>query len=84
MRPGEVLLGEGPVPVAPTSRIATVRIGNRGRFPASLSSHFPLEWASRELVFVPDEVAGGRLNLPAGASVRIEPGAEIDVEVMWS
>ena len=27
---------------------------------------------------------GARLRLPAGASTRIEPGAAVEVEVMWS
>jgi urease subunit beta len=84
MRPGEVLPGEGPVPQAIVTRSTTVRIRNQGRFPASLSSHFPLEWASREFVFPRDECRGGRLHLPAGASVRIEAGAEIEVDVVWT
>ena len=84
MRPGEVIAGDGPVPAAQPRRVATLRIANRGRFPASLSSHLPLDWASPTLEFPREALAGARLLLPAGASVRIEPGAEIEVEVMWS
>jgi len=84
MRPGEVVPGDGPVPSAVPSRTATIRIKNRGRFPASLSSHVPLEWVSPTLEFPRDGLAGARLRLPAGASTRIEPGAEVEVEVMWS
>jgi urease beta subunit len=61
-----------------------LRIANRGRFPASLSSHVPLDWVSPTLEFSRDGLAGARLRLPAGASLRIEPGAEVEVEVMWS
>ena len=84
MRPGEVIPGDGPVPAAQPSRVATIRIANRGRFPASISSHLPLEWASPTLEFPREGISGARLRLPAGASTRIEPGAEIEVEVMWS
>jgi len=84
MRPGEVIPGDGPVPAAVPGRTATIRIANRGRFPASLSSHVPLEWVSPTLEFPRDGLSGARLLLPAGASTRIEPGAEVEVEVMWS
>jgi urease beta subunit len=84
MRPGEVIPGDGPVPAAVPGRTATIRIVNRGRLPASLSSHVPLEWVSPTLEFPRDGLCGARLLLPAGASTRIEPGAEVEVEVMWS
>jgi len=79
-----VIAGDGPVPAARPSRVAKLRIANRGRFPASLSSHIPLDWASPTLEFEREGLAGARLLLPAGAAVRIEPGAKLDVEVMWS
>jgi len=84
MRPGEVIPGDGPVPEAVPSRTETITIRNRGSFPASVSSHVPLEWLSPTLEFPRDGLSGARLRLPAGASTRIEPGAEVEVEVMWS
>jgi urease subunit beta len=84
VRPGEVIPGDGPVPAAEPSRVATLKITNRGRFPASLSSHVPLEWVSPTLEFPREGLSGARLRLPAGASTRIEPGDEVEVEVMWS
>lgn len=84
MRPGEILPGEGPTPVAPVSRRAKVTVRNRGRFPAYLSSHFPLSWASAALEFPREGLEGARLDLPAGASVRIPPGADVEVDVVWS
>jgi urease subunit gamma/beta len=73
----------GPAPSAPVGRRATVSVRNTGRLPAYLSSHFPLEWASPTLELPRDEVAGGRLDLPAGASVRIPPGERVELEVVW-
>jgi urease beta subunit len=84
MRPGEVIPGEGPVPVASARRRATVQIVNRGRFPAFLGSHFPLALASRKLELPRDELEGARLALPAGATIRIGPGEELEVNVLWT
>jgi urease beta subunit len=84
MRPGEILPGEGPTPAATGTRRAKLTVRNTGRFPAYLSSHFPLPWASAALEFPREGLEGARLDLPAGASVRIPPGAEVEVDVVWS
>jgi urease beta subunit len=84
VRPGEILPGAGPAPSAPATRRATLTVRNNGRFPAYLSSHFPLVWASAALEFPRDGLEGARLELPAGASVRIAPGGELEVAVRWS
>ena len=84
MRPGEILPGEGPAPAAPASRRAKLRVRNTGRFPAYLSSHFPLVWASDALEFPREGLEGARLDLLAGASVRIPPGEDLEVDVVWT
>ena len=83
MRPGEVIPGDGPVPAVAARRSATIRIANRGRFPAFLGSHFPLAHASHELELPRDELGGARLALPAGATLRIAPGEEVEAEILW-
>ena len=84
MRPGEILPGEGPAPAATVTRRAKLTVRNTGRFPAYLSSHFPLVWASAALEFPREDLEGARLDLPAGGSVCIPPGAEVEVDVVWS
>jgi urease beta subunit len=84
MRPGEILPGEGPAPAATARRRGSHTIRNTGRFPAYLSSHFPLVWASAALEFPREGLDGARLDLPAGASVRIPPGETVEVDVLWS
>ena len=84
MRPGEVVPGDGPVPRAEPSRRGTVRIRNTGRFPAFVGSHFPLVRASAALAFDRGGLEGARLALPAGASARIDPGEERELEVVWA
>ncbi len=84
MKPGEVIPGDGPLPSAPAARRATARVRNRGRFPAYVGSHFPLARVSSALELDRDALAGARADLPAGATVRIAPGAEIELPVVWT
>ncbi len=84
IRPGEVSPANAPVPVVAVSRRETVRILNRGRFPVYLGSHFPIVQASSALEFDRSGLEGARLNLPSGATVRIAPGDELTLEVIWT
>jgi urease subunit beta len=84
VRPGEILPADGPVPTAPAGRTETVRVTNRGRFAAYLTSHFPVARASGALAFDRDDLDGARPALPAGASVRIPAGETIELELTWS
>jgi urease beta subunit len=79
-----VIPGDGPVPVVGAARRASVRVRNTGRFPAYVGSHYPLARASAALELDRAAAAGARPDLPAGASVRIDPGAEIELPVVWA
>lgn len=84
MRPGEIIPGEGPVPAAAARRRATIRIKNTGRFPAYVGSHFPLVLASAALEFPREGLDGARLDLPAGATARIDAGGEVELSIVWT
>jgi urease beta subunit len=84
MRPGEVIPGEGAVPGPAVRRRGTVRVRNAGRFPAYIGSHYPLERLSAALELDRHAASGARPDLPAGASARIDPGAEIELTVVWT
>jgi urease beta subunit len=79
-----VIPGDGPVPTAPVTRRATARVRNTGRFPAYVGSHFPLSRLSPALELDREALAGARADLPAGATVRIDPGAELELGVVWT
>jgi len=83
MRPGELLPGDAPVPAAIPRRRARVRVENRGRFPAYVGSHFPIAQASALLEFPRDTLEGARLDLPAGATARIDPATAVELDVVW-
>ena len=83
MKPGELYPGDGPVPAGKGGRRTTVRIRNAGRFDAYLGSHAVLGGASGALEFPREGLDRARPALPAGATVRIPAGEEVDVEVVW-
>jgi urease subunit beta len=84
MKPGELIPGDGPPPSAAATRRATARVRNTGRFPAYLGSHYPLARVSTALELDRDALAGARADLPSGATVRIDPGVEIELPVVWT
>jgi urease beta subunit len=84
MRPGEIVPGEGPAPAPLVSRRRTIRVRNNGRFPAYVGSHFPLVLASAALEFPRAGLEGARLDLPAGATARIDPGESVELTVVWT
>jgi urease beta subunit len=81
--PGEVVVADSPAPAPDEDRSGSVTVTNRGRFPAYLTSHFPIERASPTLEFDREGLAGARPRLPSGASTEIPPGESIDVAVTW-
>lgn len=83
MRPGEVVTGEGAAPAAAPTRRGRVTVFNSGRFPAYLGSHFAISNSSAALEFDRGAVTGARPDLPAGATIRIDAGAERSIDVIW-
>jgi urease subunit gamma/beta len=65
--PGEIVLNEG-------RREVTLTVTNRGDRPIQVGSHYPFAETNRALEFDRALAAGMRLDVPAGAAVRFEPG----------
>lgn len=82
MKPGEVLVGDEPVECNAGRPVTVLRVVNTGDRPVQVGSHFHFSEANAALDF--DRVAahGLRLAVPAGTSVRFEPGAARDVELV--
>lgn len=79
MIPGEILPGDGEVPLNPGSARITVTVANTGDRPIQVGSHYHLAAANPALRFEPDVVWGYRLDIPAGTAVRFEPGVQREV-----
>jgi urease beta subunit len=77
--PGELSLAEAPVPLAPGRERRTVRVLNAGDRPIQVGSHFHFADVNTSLELDRAAVTGFRLDIPAGTSVRFEPGVEREV-----
>jgi urease subunit gamma/beta len=72
--PGEVLVAAGDIELNAGRAVVTVEVTNTGDRPIQVGSHFPFEEANRALSFDRAAAAATRLDIPAGAAVRFEPG----------
>jgi urease subunit beta len=82
MRPGELITAPGEIELNAGRETKTVRVVNAGDRPIQVGSHFHFADVNDALAFDRDAATGFRLNVPAGTSVRFEPGAERDVELV--
>ena len=82
MIPGEYFLGDGDIVANEGRPTVTVRVANRGDRPVQVGSHAHFFEVNRALSFPRAAAYGHRLNIPAGTSVRFEPGDERDVELV--
>ena len=80
--PGAVLAADGPVELAPSRPRGVATLRNRGRLPIWVSSHVPLSEVNRALEVSPPECRGYRLDLPAGAAIKVAPGEDREVPVV--
>jgi len=77
--PGELAVAPGTIELAPGRERRTVAVLNTGDRPIQVGSHFHFAAANRALRFDRDRADGFRLDLPAGTSMRFEPGVGREV-----
>jgi urease subunit beta len=82
MIPGELISQPGEVELNQGRETRTLRVANTGDRPIQVGSHFHFADVNDALRFDREGASGFRLNVPAGTSVRFEPGAERDVELV--
>ncbi|MBZ2197854.1 urease subunit beta [Occultella gossypii] len=82
MIPGEVRIGGAPVECnAGRARRSMVVVNDGGR-PIQIGSHLHLPDANPALSFDRELTQGFRLDIPAGTSVRLEPGVSRTVDIV--
>ena len=72
--PGEVLVGSGDVELFDDTGVMSVDVANTGDRPIQVGSHYHFAEANHALSFDRVAARGYRLAIPAGTSVRFEPG----------
>lgn len=80
--PGEVLLADGDIDINIGLEVTRVRVENRADRPVQVGSHFHFAEVNSGLEFDRDAAWGRRLNILSGGSMRFEPGAAEDVELV--
>jgi len=82
MKPGEYLLESARIEANTGRRTASVVVRHAGDRPVQIGSHYHFFEVNTALQFDRAEARGMRLNIPAGTSVRFEPGEEKSVELV--
>ena len=82
MKPGEYFLEEGAIAANVGRRLTNVVVKQTGDRPVQVGSHYHFYEVNDALKFHRDAARGMRLNIPAGTSVRFEPGEEKEVELV--
>lgn len=80
--PGQIFLADEPIAINAGRRTITLTVRNTGDRAAQIGSHFHFFEVNRALEFDRPQAMGMRLNIPAGTSVRFEPGQEQEVELV--
>jgi urease beta subunit len=80
--PGEVLGDGGPIEINAGRPVLHLTVENRGDRPIQVGSHYHLAEANPALGFDRVAARGMRLDVPAGTSVRFEPGIALEVALV--
>lgn len=81
MIPGEYILSSEPVICNENRKTSKITVNNTGDRPCQVGSHTHFFEVNRALDFPREKAFGYRLNIPAGTSVRFEPGDSKEVEL---
>jgi urease subunit beta len=80
--PGEIIPAEGEITLNAGRPTRILDVANTGDRPIQVGSHFHFFEVNRALRFARESARGYRLDIPAGTSVRFEPGEERSVALV--
>ena len=81
MTPGEYILSSNPVICNENRKTEKITVKNTGDRPCQIGSHTHFFEVNKALDFPRQKAYGYRLNIPAGTSIRFEPGDSKEVEL---
>ena len=82
MIPGEILTPDGVIELAPGRARVRLSVENAGDRPIQVGSHYHFAAANPALSFDRAAARGYRLDIPAGTSVRFEPGVSREITLV--
>ena len=74
MIPGEIIAASGDLELNAGLPVTTLDVSNTGDRPIQVGSHYHFYETNAGLAFDREKARGLRLDIPAGAAVRFEPG----------
>jgi urease subunit beta len=80
--PGEIIAGDGDITINAGRPVLALTVRNTGDRPVQVGSHYHFAESNTALDFDRNAAWGHRLAVPAGTSVRFEPGMPRDVELI--
>ena len=82
MIPGEVIVASGSITLNVGRERLSLTVENAGDRPIQVGSHYHFAQANPALSFDRESADGFRLDIPAGTSVRFEPGLSTSVTLV--
>lgn len=82
MKPGEIIVKRTEIEVNRGHNATILDVKNTGDRPIQVGSHYHFFEANPALQFEREKAYGKRLDIPAGAAVRFEPGDEKEVQLV--
>jgi urease subunit beta len=79
--PGEYILSSEPIICNGNKKTVNITVSNTGDRPCQVGSHTHFFEVNKALDFPREQAFGYRLNIPAGTSIRFEPGDSREVEL---
>ena len=80
--PGEYFIDEGEIELNENLEVTSVEVENIGDRPIQVGSHYHFFETNAFLEYPREKAYGKRLNIPAGTSVRFEPGSKKEIELV--
>ena len=82
MIPGEIITKPGDIELNKGRKTVTLSVANTGDRPIQVGSHVHFAQSNPALAFDRAQARGFRLDIPAGTSIRFEPGVDHDVDLV--
>ena len=81
MKPGEYIIQNESIELNPKNNTFIIEVANEGDRPIQVGSHYHFAEVNSFLKFDRKIAYKARLNIPAGTSIRFEPGQKKKVEL---
>src|SRR5438128_12348131 len=82
MIPGELFVAEGEIEINAGRPTVSLTVANTGDRPIQVGSHYHFYETNAALAFDREQARGSRLDLPAAAARRFEPGHNREVRLV--